>query len=221
MKYIIANWKMNLNEIQVEDWIKNYRDSSQGKVFKSTIILAPSTPYLEKVYENASALKVQVSSQDVSSFDKGAHTGETGEFQIKDFCTYSIVGHSERKEPRDVVLQKAALCMDAAITPVVCFTNPDEVFQYYKSGYILAWEDPQNISQNGVYREKDPQDIVTSFASMRAKLPENAVLLYGGSVNRQNIQTLVKIHGLDGVLVGNASLDPQHFLDIVASFEDY
>ena len=43
-------------------------------------------------------------------------------------------------------------------------------------------------------------------------------VLYGGSVNGQNISDLVNIEKLDGVLVGHASLDPRHFSGIIASY---
>ena len=40
-------------------------------------------------------------------------------------------------------------------------------------------------------------------------------ILYGGSVNRENLEALLATPGIDGALVGGASLDPQHFWDLV------
>jgi len=69
-----------------------------------------------------------------------------------------------------------------------------------------------------VYREKDPTEIFDTYEYFKVKLPKVPVI-YGGSVNKDNVNELVSIDNLGGVLVGNASLDPKHFLDLVEAFE--
>jgi triosephosphate isomerase len=49
-------------------------------------------------------------------------------------------------------------------------------------------------------------------------LPENAVLVYGGSVNNDNIDNLAAMNQIKGVLVGNASLEPDHFYQLALKF---
>ena len=49
-------------------------------------------------------------------------------------------------------------------------------------------------------------------------IPEGTPLIYGGSVNENNIKDIAKIQELDGVLVGNASLDPKTFASIISAY---
>ena len=216
MKYFIANWKMNMGIKEVVAWVESYSRAS-SKIKNTKVIIAPSTPHLPLLSEVNQRLNFEISAQDVSAFEKGAHTGEIGTFQIKEFCKYSIVGHSERKESFDTVIAKRDFCLKEGITPIVCFVKTPDAPKLYKAGVILAWEDPSNISLNGTYRDKDPKEVAGGVAQIRSFLPEEAILIYGGSVNRENIKDLAKIQGIDGVLVGNASLDPNHFIDIILS----
>jgi triosephosphate isomerase len=204
VKYFVANWKMNMELSSVKNWIEKFEGN------KEDVIIACSTSHFHTVKESG----YNVCSQDVSMFEKGAHTGETGAFQIADYCSYSIVGHSERSEDFETVIKKRDLCLKEGVTPIVCFTKPGDALQYYAENCILAWEDPQNISVDGVYREKAFGEVRTNIHLIKAGLPEGAEVIYGGSVNRQNIAELASIEGLNGVLVGNASLDPGHFYEI-------
>ncbi|MFC1722429.1 triose-phosphate isomerase, partial [Patescibacteria group bacterium] len=155
----------------------------------------------------------------ISEKEKGAHTGDEGAFQIKDYATYSIVGHSERKESRELVRSKVKMCEKYNLTPIICFTNPESIKSNVHKDALLAWEDPDNISVNGVYREKNISDIYDSFKSMKNIVPEKDIL-YGGSVNESNITDIAAISEVSGVLVGSASLDPAHFYKIINAFEN-
>ena len=208
MKYYIANWKMNMKEEQVKTWLAEFSGKNVGNV-----IIAASFPHLQLVWEAG----FKTAAQDVSVLDKGTHTGEVGAFQLKDYCEYCIVGHSERKETSEVVKEKRDQCLKEGITPIVCFVNIESALDLYLPGTIMAWEDPQNISVNGQYNPKDANEIRTSIKILQATLPQGAEIVYGGSVNRQNIKDLVNIEGLNVVLVGNASLDPAHFYEISRS----
>ena len=216
MKYIVANWKMNMNMQDVINWAAGFDTAVlNGNV---TIIVAPSSPHIFPVAELMKKIGVEISAQDVSIEEKGAHTGETGSFQLKEMCKYAIVGHSERKEAPELVIKKIDACLANEITPIVCFVEPEKVEMYKRPGAIYAWEDPANISKNGKYREKNTKDIKEGVEKIREILNDGEPLLYGGSVNGQNIPDLVNIEKLDGVLVGNASLDPKHFSGIVAAY---
>ncbi|MFC1622076.1 triose-phosphate isomerase [Patescibacteria group bacterium] len=208
-KYVIANWKMKMGKDEIKTWLEKY-EAPETSV---KVIIAPSFPDLGLVQNFACA------AQDVSTEEKGSHTGDVGIFQIKDFCNYCIVGHSERKEDKETVLEKRDLCLENGVTPIVCFVDPKKAEKYYKEGVILAWEDSGNISEDGIYKPIDPKEIKGIIYDIRERLPEGVSVLYGGSVNRQNVQNLVNIADADGFLVGNASLDPEHFTEIIKAFK--
>jgi triosephosphate isomerase len=225
MKYIIANWKMNMSFEQVNRWLEQFQKTNGVTVAVASekeLIIAPSfvhIPFVQMTFHNNQ--NISVAAQDVSLHDVGAHTGDVGNFQLKEFCSYCIVGHSERGESVEVVIAKATKCVAAGITPIICFTNAGDAKKYDEAllskgnKVLLAWEDPSSISLNGVYRDKSPAEIEEAVRDILQGLPTGTELIYGGSVNRQNIQKLARINGLNGVLVGNASLDSQHFAELI------
>lgn len=218
MKYIIANWKMNLTLQTLTKWVKGVSDIKRVLKGNKKVILAPSDIHISLIHELTNETEIDLCSQDVSHEEQGSHTGDTGILQIKEFCKYCIVGHSERNESKELVIQKRDLCLENDITPIVCFIEPSVASQYYKDGVILAWEDPENISKDGKYNEKGPSEIESGVKKVRATLPEKAVLVYGGSVNKENIKDVSNITSLDGVLVGHASLDPEQFTYIIGAY---
>lgn len=226
MKYIIANWKMNMDSLDISRWVgpfsKNFKEAKKDwkkrKIPEDRwpkIILCPSSIYIPPLSEISQRMGIEVGAQDVSIFEKGAHTGELGSFQIKNFCRYSIVGHSERQEPVEIVERKRDMCLKENITPIVCFVNPGDLIRLYKEGSIMAWEDPQNISKDGIYRAEDPEKITAIAKEIRKILPPKVPLIYGGSVNQKNAYSISRINELDGALIGNASLDSDVFVAII------
>ena len=101
MKYFVANWKMNMNLSDVDSWVRSWREKKVDSDVE--IIVAPTDIYL---FLLSSLPEIKIASQNVSSFDKGAHTGYTGTFQLKDICKYVIIGHSERGESYETVMPK-------------------------------------------------------------------------------------------------------------------
>lgn len=208
----IGGFKEELREIDLE----KHKE-------KLTVIVAPSNLYIPIIHWKlkdlgAGTQLVKIASQDTSVYDKGAHTGEVGGYQLSEYCGYSIVGHSERKESKDIVLKKAEMCLKNRITPIICFVSPELSADYYKDGSILAWEDPSNISVEGHYKNKEAGEVAGGFGKIRNYIETGKKVIYGGSVNEKNVEDLAKVEGLDGVLVGNASLNPKSFAQIIKAF---
>lgn len=213
---------MNLSLANITAWISGITPTVKELEEGKEIIVAASFPYLALLKEwsqQSTVLEkgVKIAAQNIYHENKGAHTGEVGAFQIKDFCKYSIIGHSERKEPAEIVKKKRDLCIAEGITPIVCFVDENTGKELYHEKAFMAWEDPSNISVNGVYHAKDPAEIVDGVKKLKSIFPKDTVLIYGGSVNRDNSKSLSMIEELNGVLVGNASNDPLHFADIISN----
>ena len=221
MKYVVANWKMNMDMPQMVSWFDNYQSISKNFSFTNVSpIIAPSYIHIPYAFlEREKHLNFEIASQDISHNGKGSHTGEIGAFQVRDFCKFCVIGHSEREEPVDLVIQKRDRALEQGLIPIICFVSVDNALKYYKDGVILAWEDPANISGGGDYNEKPIAEISQGVSNLKEKLPKGAILLYGGSVNLENINDLVDLTQLDGVLVGKASLDPNHFFALVKAYE--
>jgi triosephosphate isomerase (TIM) len=217
MKYIIANWKMNMEFAEVNQWLNSVEKLITNT--NNTIIIAPSfihIPFVSIFARKYTNLKV--AAQDISLFEKGAHTGSIGLNQIKEFCDFCIVGHSELKEDAQITLEKTTQCIANGIIPIVCSIDPKNKFKTIEETALIAWEDPTNISKNGVYNEKPFMEVETEVETISRTFPKNS-LIYGGSVNEENSKDIAKIDKLSGVLVGNASLNPQTFWKIVTNLK--
>jgi len=220
MRYVIANWKQNKTfdeaVLWCEDFVRLVGSVDLKDLKSATPVICPPMPFLEKMWSVLESHDIYLGVQDVSPFADGAHTGFVGVNQVKQLCKYAIVGHSERQELCDVVSEKATQCLDADIVPIVCFKSEGE-YQII-DGAIYALEDPDNISIGGVYRAKSVQEVENLIDVARKFFGQESNIIYGGSVNGENVQDLASINNLNGVLVGNASLNPAEFADIVRKF---
>lgn len=219
MRYLVANWKQNMNRAQIIDFFYEFSAFLKNKSFETKIIICPSYVHLSEVSQLVSNLSnVFVGAQDVSIYENGAHTGKVGANQIFDYADYSIIGHSELSDSFDDVLSKKNLLVSDDLVPIICYVA-DEIFKkLYDEDSIMAWEDPDNISKSGYFNSKDPKEVENYFKSIKSSYP-NATILYGGSVNKQVSADLANIPELDGFLVGSASLDPQHFFQLLIDLE--
>ena len=218
-KFVVANWKQNFNLEDIKKWFIGYIKALNGQTPNLKKIIAPSFLHLKETLDLSKNLGFEISAQDVSLHEKGAHTGEVGAFQLADYCDYCIVGHSETGDKLRDILNKRDLCLKYKITPIICFTDPIDIEVLYRDGVVLTWENPAHISKEGKYKPENSSKIKRLITVFKSKLPVDALMLYGGSVNRQNANELGNIPELDGVLVGNASLDPAHFQGILEAFE--
>lgn len=210
MKFVIANWKAKMKNEEVLAWCNTWNTHFSEHVdTKVKVIVAPSTIHIPLMCQFNN---ITLCSQDASMHQMGSHTGEVTSQQLTEFVNYSIIGHSERKESYKVVQTKSNLCIQNNITPIVCFTKPTDAKKYlFNENIILAWEDPSNISKNGVLQPKDPNEIISEIHKIRG-LVGNTKLLYGGSVSADNVSEYKSI--IDGVLVGTSSLNPESFFEI-------
>ena len=100
-KIIVGNWKLNLDHLQGIQLLQKINYSLDKDIEEQIdIVLAPSHTSLRSLQTVISTdnLKIKISSQDVSSQNDGAFTGEVSAFQLKKLnIDYSIIGHSERR----------------------------------------------------------------------------------------------------------------------------
>jgi len=217
MRYVVANWKQNKTESEALGWCDRFLAQTRQLDFNEVkVVICPPVVFLEKMAEVLKSTQVALGVQDVSSFADGAHTGSVGIDQIKPFCSFCIVGHSERNESRELSLTKAKVCLSAGITPIICFKRAEDYAVV--DGAIYALEDPQYISVNGIYRPRSVSEVSDLVAGARNIFGGDSAVIYGGSVNGENAAGLASIKDLSGVLVGHASLNPSEFAAIVNKF---
>lgn len=188
---------------------------------------------------------IRVGVQNIHWEDKGAFTGEISAAMARDGgAHFALVGHSERRhvfgETEEETGKKLAACFRAGLTPMLCVGEKLEereageteavVVRQLRAG--LASADPAQMAHAiiayepvwaiGTGKNATPDDASRVHRTIRAELrllsPErySAIpILYGGSVNRGNAAQLLAAPGVEGVLVGGASLDPEAWSSIV------
>jgi triosephosphate isomerase len=188
----------------------------------------------------------ELAGQNVAAFSSGAYTGETSALMLKDLgCTWSLVGHSERRalfgDQSSVIVEKIKQLLTEGLRPILCLGETLEereqgqaevcvksqltsvldgfnVSELHK--LVLAYEPVWAIGTGKTASPEEAQamhEFIRSIvASKSAELAEGMPILYGGSVNSANAESLFKQGDIDGALVGGASLKPEEFAEICA-----
>jgi triosephosphate isomerase len=217
-KFIVANFKQFGDLASVKSWLQEFISLIDEIELKSNIVICPSFIYLDlfknelKKISTKNSSRVFLGSQNVSAFSSLENTGEVAASSLKEFITFSLVGHSERKENFDLVSSKYQRCLENQIVPIICFYDNKEVYEL--ENCIYAYEDPKSISKEGVFKEKTFDELVLIVKELEP-LFDSKPMLYGGSVTSKNIQTIKDLNFFKGVLVGRASLDPKEFVEII------
>lgn len=229
-KLIIANLKMNLT---YED-AKKYKEVL-GKYINYNLVVCPSFLHLDIMRSDDYIL----GSQNGFYIDKGAYTGEVSFHQLKDMgVKYSLIGHSERRnileETEEMISKKLKSCLNNEIIPIVCI---GETIEEKKSGKALEIIGKQirnvltGIKIKSIIIAYEPVWAVgSSIIPSRIEIEEahmyikkvlkdiynvEAKVLYGGSVNVDNAQSIISINGVDGLLIGSGSIDPNNLIKII------
>ena len=138
-KIVAGNWKMNLNRDKAHKLLELIKSNSYPDDVE--VIIAPPSIYLETF---SSVKNLLISSQDVSSNENGAYTGEFSAEMLSSLnLKYAIIGHSERRqyhgEDDKLIYKKALQLLKNNISPIYCCgesledRNNDNHFEVVKS----------------------------------------------------------------------------------------
>lgn len=211
---VVANFKANQTWDDLEIWLETV--GPPAATFTGTIIVCPSMPFLSQASPKIKSAKwqIQLGSQDISRFEQGAFTGEVAASQIADQVSYAIIGHSERRcnfgENFEILTSKVENALKAGITPIFCVEDSESPIP--ENVKIVAYEPAFAI---GTGNPDTPQNAQSVSRKLKAK--GDFIVLYGGSVNKENSKSFLASGIIDGLLIGSASLNPDIFLDILKS----
>jgi triosephosphate isomerase len=240
---IVANWKAYVEEAARAKKLATLakRLASETKVH---IILAPAAPQIGLLAPKNRS-NVDFASQDISATIGGPHTAEITAPMIASLgATYTIIGHSDRRaagDTREIIAQKISHALTHELTPILCVGEKerDTEGQYLaelRADIVSALEtlEPKDkakaiITYEPVWAINRGADAigVTDLSEMvlyirkvlaelsTAKTSAKTTVLYGGSTEPENIRDLAGGSGVDGFLVGHASVDPALFAALV------
>ncbi len=225
-KYIFANWKENKTVSEALAWLEEFARSFKPAEDLSRVVLGVAFPLLYPLKEARArlGLGLKLGSQDVSRFPGGSYTGEVAARQLQGLADFVILGHSERKrylkETLAEVREKVLLCAENELTPLLFLAGQAEFNQLVPGlpaleKLLLVFEPSTAISEGGAFHPADPQTVGSTLALWKRGTANKFPVLYGGSVNQENIDSYLQEDSVDGVGSGQASLDVASFTALV------
>ena len=242
-KIYIANWKMNITSKEAQSFFDKF-ERLYKKEENKKVVLCPSFTTLVSS-ANSQSLKnldnIYFGAQNVSDKISGAFTGEVSAAMLEEIeVEYCIVGHSERRaiynETDQMINDKIKLLAKSGIIPILCVGETldsrergesDQVVlkqlssclnQVAVSEIIIAYEPVWAIGTGKNASISDISNMNSTIKKQMNKLgyiDDQFYILYGGSVDIDNLSSIDEASFLNGFLIGGASLNPQNFWDII------
>jgi len=241
---IIGNWKMNGLRKAGQALARGIVQSRKQGRAAVDLVLCPPATLLGTIGEILAGSGIFLGAQDCHQKKTGAHTGDVSADMLADIgCRFVILGHSERREghgesDRDVAA-KVVAAHAAGLIAIVCvgesaaerdagaaldvieaqlMASLPEGSKAEKT--VIAYEPLWAI---GSGRTPTADEIKVVHERIRANLgksfgPAQAFrILYGGSVMAANAAAILSIPGVNGALIGGASLNVEAFCEIAES----
>ena len=239
---IAANWKMNTTLDEAVRLAAAVRDGLPAEC-AADVIICPPFISLQSVREAVDGSAIKVGAQNMYCKPSGAFTGETSPLMLQGICDYVLLGHSERRqifgETDELVNLKVKAAFAHGLKPILCVgetleqreagdagavvdkqlrTALDGVVDI--SGLLVAYEPVWAIGTGQAATPEIAAEIMggalsSSLVSMYGDSAADVPLLYGGSVNGDNVAGFLAQTCIHGALVGGASLQADQFLRVV------
>ncbi len=239
---IAGNWKMNTT---VSEAIELVNEMRQGldEIDGVDKVICPPFISLAAVYGAIKGSSVRLGAQNLYFEEKGAYTGEISPLMLADLCEFVIIGHSERRqyfnETGEMVNKKILAALRIGLKPILCIGErleeneagrTEEIITEqlrsslagvdYPGSLTIAYEPVWAIGTGKAATGEQANKTIGFIRGKIAKLYSDGIaqdmrILYGGSVNADNIAKFVQQPEIDGALVGGASLKATDFVSIV------
>ena len=232
---IAGNWKMHMNCADTEKFLLKFLPLIKDIGIERNIVIAPPFTAISTFSSNTNFKNLNIASQNIHWEESGAFTAEISpkmliEHQVK----YAIVGHSEPRkyfsESDEQINKRAISAQLNGLTPIVCVGESLEQRERGEAERVITRQVEQGLEGT------NPANLIVAYepiwaigtgktceaveANKICKLIRNLVgfeditIQYGGSVKPDNIDEIMSMDDIDGVLVGGASLDPVSFARI-------
>lgn len=239
---IAGNWKMHTTVSEAVALVRALRPRLDA-IDSVDRIVCPPFVSLVAVSDALAGSPIAVGAQNLYYEEKGAFTGEIAPGMLAGICDVVIVGHSERRhifgETDDMINRKVKAALAHGLTPIVCVGEQLEENEAGKTEQVVGRQTraafagieqlgPCIVAYEPVWaigtgKAATAEQASTTIDFIRQTIAESygpdaarAIRIqYGGSVNAANIAEFVGRDGIDGALVGGASLKVADFAAIV------
>jgi len=242
---LVGSWKTYKTDIkevrqffdELPQYASNFRQEYE-------FVLCPSFIHLETA-QTLIPPYMKLGAQDCSAYPKGPHTGDITAAQLVSVgVKYCIVGHVERRKAGETDQQinlKIKQCLEAGITPIVCFGETLEEYDNDKTRIVLERQmrdslmgvkDVEKIVLcympiwsigTGFYTPGEYSNIIADFMRKTAvkftgnPMSANCTILFGGQITASNVAEYLECPEVDGVIFAIAALNPRDFAEFAAT----
>ena len=238
----IANWKMNGSQSMLSDWLTGVGKTLDKSLQKRCLLCPPVCFLSEASYLiSKTNLNISLGSQNIDPNSSSSLTGGIDGAMLRSVGSeFVIIGHSERrkvfKERDSLLLEKLRSASENGLKVVFCIgeslrdkeeNQTEKVLKQqlqivkkvelndFMIAYEPVWAIGSGITANTDYIDNIHRGIIDEVSSYKKE--GFLGVSYGGSVDSSCSKDILAIKGVQGLLIGGASLQYQEFCNIVLS----
>ena len=199
------------------------------------VVIAPPFTAISSLATLVEGTQIKLSSQNVHWEDSGAFTAEIAPSMLLEHdVRYAIVGHSEPRkyfsESDEQINLRAKSAQTHGLIPIVCVGESFEQRERGEAERVIRRQVEQGLEETDLSKLVIAYEPIWAIGTGKTCESNEAnricglirkwagfsdlLIQYGGSVKPANIDEIMSMSDIDGVLVGGASLDPQNFARI-------
>ena len=245
MKYFIGNWKMFgiPKSINILNKINSfYSKDKNGKKYR--VIITPPYTLIESYAKYFKSKKISIGSQNCYQKDKfSSNTAAVSPYMLRKVgAKYTLVGHSDNRKEGDtneMLKAKVKFAIKNNLKVVFCIGEnktekknkktfrvlKNQLFKvleknFYKNNIIIAYEPVWSIGTGKIPTKIELEKTTIYIKKVLKNIFKKKTLavLYGGSVDGNNVEMFKKIKQIDGFLIGGASKSSKKFIDIIKNY---
>lgn len=229
MKTIVLNHKSYLSYGEITKYKEELTNIKPNNV---NLILLPNLAYLSLFQDS----EIKIGAQNFYSYNYGAYTGEISLEILKSLkITHTLVGHPERLllgiDNYNQIREKLIKSINSGFKTILCIGHDENIktlkkeLKFFLKGIdhnvlenlIIAYE-PESKIEEGIINLTEIEYVKNFVKNYMQKNYEiNIPFFYGGSVNKENIQEILKI--TEGVLIGKISTNINNIKDILKTVD--
>jgi triosephosphate isomerase (TIM) len=243
---VAANWKMHKTIAETEAFLDAFLPRA-AELGDTELVVCPPYPSLGAAVARCAGSPVRVAAQNMHEESRGAFTGEVAAPMLTELGVDGVIlGHSERRrlfaESDQALALKVPAALEAGLAPILCVGETEAERDANQTEAVLRRQLEADLGKApdgrlaevviayepvwaiGTGRNATPEQAEEAIAFIRSLVAyrddaagDTIRILYGGSVKPDNAAEVLGPDGVDGALVGGASLDPNDFADIAAA----
>ena len=244
MRYFIGNWKMFgvPKSINILNKINSFYSKDKNRK-KYRVIVTPPFTLIETYAKFFRNKRILIGSQNCYQKDNfSSNTGAVSPYMIKSVgAKYSLIGHSDNRSEGDtneMLKKKVQFALKNNLKVVFCIgenksqKKNKKTFsilkkqiikvlekKFNRNKIIVAYEPIWSIGTGELPTKMELSKTTSHIKKVLKKIfKKSPAVLYGGSVDGNNIEMFKEIKEIDGFLIGGASKSSKKFIDIIKNY---